>query len=218
MDHETLSSNPVTAENLRACFAVLELPPNSSWENVKSAYRELVKVWHPDRFADSPSLQHRAQEKLKAISLAYAAIEEAFKSRSTWREPPPKPAARKPPESDGQWLVDTSLRNMRDGRTSEQQRRVYVAALEAYGSHEALAAEVLPLLIEAATIRVTGSATNRFKRYFKDVRIAQFGIREKSEYPTIIARWIMDNGALTSEYQKRRDAFVATAVNERDSK
>jgi NADH-quinone oxidoreductase subunit L len=41
---------------------------------VKRSYRELVKVWHPDRFGGDPKLQHKAQEKLKQINYAYERI------------------------------------------------------------------------------------------------------------------------------------------------
>lgn len=40
-------------------------------EEIKQAYRDLVKVWHPDRFPNDPRLQQKAQEKLKEINLAY---------------------------------------------------------------------------------------------------------------------------------------------------
>jgi hypothetical protein len=50
---------------------ILDLPETATGENIRTAYRELVKVWHPDRFAHDPKLQHRAQEKLKQINFAY---------------------------------------------------------------------------------------------------------------------------------------------------
>jgi hypothetical protein len=41
---------------------------------VKRAYRELVKVWHPDRFAQAPHLQQHALEKIQMINHAYARL------------------------------------------------------------------------------------------------------------------------------------------------
>jgi curved DNA-binding protein CbpA len=52
-------------------YGVLELKPEASPEEIKKAYRDLVKVWHPDRFGNDPALQHKAQEKLKEINAAY---------------------------------------------------------------------------------------------------------------------------------------------------
>lgn len=52
-------------------YEMLELASGASLEEVKRAYRDLVKVWHPDRFTHDPRLQEKAQEKLKKINEAY---------------------------------------------------------------------------------------------------------------------------------------------------
>jgi len=52
-------------------YELLELEEGASLEQVRTAYRDLVKVWHPDRFQGDRRLLARAQEKLKAINLAY---------------------------------------------------------------------------------------------------------------------------------------------------
>ena len=49
----------------------LGLEHGASREDVKKAYRDLSKVWHPDRFAGDPALQRKAEEQLKAINDAY---------------------------------------------------------------------------------------------------------------------------------------------------
>lgn len=55
-------------------YRILELEPGASEEEVRRAYRELTKVWHPDRFGHDETLRRRAEEKLKAINEAYQAI------------------------------------------------------------------------------------------------------------------------------------------------
>jgi hypothetical protein len=99
---------------LRECYRLLETAPESSPEELKRAYRDLVKVWHPDRFADDPRLQARAQEKLKQINQAYEAICEprivqpppvadpprataARSQASGWNGTPPEAAPPPPP-------------------------------------------------------------------------------------------------------------------------
>ena len=67
--------------NLQGCYQVLDLEPGKSLDEVKRSYRELVKVWHPDRFTGDTKLQQKAQEKLKQINLAYELLEEFFKSQ-----------------------------------------------------------------------------------------------------------------------------------------
>jgi curved DNA-binding protein CbpA len=44
-------------------------------ETVKQAYRDLVKVWHPDRFPSDPRLQQRGRDQLKDINAAYEQIQ-----------------------------------------------------------------------------------------------------------------------------------------------
>ncbi len=56
---------------IRKSFEILELKPATSIEELKQAYRELVKVWHPDRFQNDSKLYYRAQEKLKELNRAY---------------------------------------------------------------------------------------------------------------------------------------------------
>jgi TonB family protein len=49
----------------------LEVEPGASLEEIRQAYRDQTKVWHPDRFSNDIRLQKRAEEKLKQINLAY---------------------------------------------------------------------------------------------------------------------------------------------------
>jgi len=52
-------------------YKVLEVEPGASQNEIKQAYKDLAKVWHPDRFTDNPRLQQKAEEKLKQINTAY---------------------------------------------------------------------------------------------------------------------------------------------------
>ena len=60
--------------DLQDCYRLLDVEPGAPRETVKRAYRELVRVWHPDRFEHDPALQQKVQEKLKQINLAYEQI------------------------------------------------------------------------------------------------------------------------------------------------
>ncbi len=55
-------------------YKILGLEVGASREQIKDAYHDLVKVWHPDRFTNDPKLQNKAQEKLKEINEAYDSI------------------------------------------------------------------------------------------------------------------------------------------------
>ena len=62
-------------------YEVLGLRPGASRQELKAAYRDLTKVWHPDRFTHDPRLQQKAEEKLKEINEAY----EELTSGKRWR-------------------------------------------------------------------------------------------------------------------------------------
>ncbi len=52
-------------------YAILEIEPGASLEEVKQAYRDLAFVWHPDRFVHNDRLQQKAQQRLTEINEAY---------------------------------------------------------------------------------------------------------------------------------------------------
>ncbi len=66
-------------ERITRCNEILGVKPGASEEEVTQAYRDLAKVWHPDRFADNPRLQKKAEEKLKEVNAAYEYVRSFYK-------------------------------------------------------------------------------------------------------------------------------------------
>ncbi|MEA5515571.1 J domain-containing protein [Nodularia sp. UHCC 0506] len=56
--------------DINHAYEILGLTPDASQGQVKQAYRQLVKIWHPDRFPDSQQKQE-AEAKIKEINVAY---------------------------------------------------------------------------------------------------------------------------------------------------
>ena len=54
-------------------YEVLGVPHGASDEEIKKAYRELARKYHPDNYANNP-LADLAQEKMKEINEAYDAL------------------------------------------------------------------------------------------------------------------------------------------------
>ena len=74
-------------------LAELELDSNASAADIKAAYRDLVKVWHPDRFVADDRMRPRAEARLQRINEAYRTLE------SGDFDPEPQPVASPPPPS-----------------------------------------------------------------------------------------------------------------------
>lgn len=63
-------------------YSVLGVSPDASDEEVKRAYRELARKYHPDNYQNNP-LADLAEEKMKAINEAYDAITKQRSGRSS---------------------------------------------------------------------------------------------------------------------------------------
>ena len=50
---------------------ILEVEPGAPAEEIRQAYRDQTKVWHPDRFSNDTRLQKKAEERIKQINSAY---------------------------------------------------------------------------------------------------------------------------------------------------
>ena len=62
-------------------YKILNIPPSATDEEVKKAYRELARKYHPDNYHDNP-LADLAQEKMKEINEAYELIQKQRKVSS----------------------------------------------------------------------------------------------------------------------------------------
>lgn len=66
--------------DIQRCFTVLDLDRDASPDEARRAYKDLVAIWHPDRFTGNPRLRQKAEEKLKEINRAYEGVRSHFAS------------------------------------------------------------------------------------------------------------------------------------------
>lgn len=121
-----------------AALRVLGLPATATPGEVREAYRDLAKVWHPDRFGEDERLRSKAEQKLKEINEAYQQLksdpaksvpgqtpsqhtEPARPARPRTQTPPrcktPSPPRPRPrPDGSGQGNADAALRFLRSNR------------------------------------------------------------------------------------------------------
>ncbi|WP_297639287.1 DnaJ domain-containing protein [uncultured Clostridium sp.] len=64
-------------------YEVLGLREGASQEEIKAAYKTLVKKYHPDQFTDNP-LKELANEKLKEINEAYDTLMKASTNNNSY--------------------------------------------------------------------------------------------------------------------------------------
>ncbi|MBD2360213.1 DnaJ domain-containing protein [Anabaena minutissima FACHB-250] len=78
--------------DIHHAYEILGLKPGVSQVEIKRAYRQLVKIWHPDRFIH-PQQKQQAEAKIKQINAAYNLL----KSESPTVTPPAAPAPKNAP-------------------------------------------------------------------------------------------------------------------------
>lgn len=66
-----LNANTTLVMDTRRCLEILEIESVTSPEELKQAYRDMVQIWHPDRFHGNARLEQIAGEKLREINYAY---------------------------------------------------------------------------------------------------------------------------------------------------
>lgn len=64
-------------------YSVLGVDRSATDEQVKNAYREMARKFHPDNFSDNPAAAELANEKMKEINDAYDEIVNSRKGRKT---------------------------------------------------------------------------------------------------------------------------------------
>lgn len=66
-------------ETVRDCLHLFGLRHGASWDEVNGAYRDLIRVWHPDRFHSDERLLKKANEQTAMLNLAMQKLRAEYK-------------------------------------------------------------------------------------------------------------------------------------------
>lgn len=106
--------------DLNHAYEILGLKTGASQAQVKRAYRQLVKIWHPDRFLEQKQKQE-AEEKIKSINAAYNKLKSESPSEPPTPENPSSSSPTNPTKiSVNRWDAETfyswGVENATEGR------------------------------------------------------------------------------------------------------
>ncbi len=60
-------------------YNTLGIQPGADWKELRDAYKNLVKTWHPDRFQQDANRKKIAEERTKEINKSYKELAEYYK-------------------------------------------------------------------------------------------------------------------------------------------
>ncbi|MEH2191246.1 MAG: DnaJ domain-containing protein [Nostoc sp.] len=106
--------------DINDAYEILGLEAGASKAQVKRAYRQLVKIWHPDGFVDQKQKQE-AEEKIKSINVAYNKLKSESPSEPPISENPSSSSPKKSPKiSVNRWDAEAfytlGVENATEGR------------------------------------------------------------------------------------------------------
>jgi curved DNA-binding protein CbpA len=119
-------------DDLRRAYATLGLTPAASPSQVRRAYRQLVKQWHPDRFARDPAGEAEATQRMRAINAAYDTIRGTY--IATYDSTPAADGRVRPQATPGARLSREQIDEMVNSIGSEGPVDVVLGVLEWYGN------------------------------------------------------------------------------------
>jgi DnaJ domain len=95
-------------QGFKAHFQLLELDQTASLDEMKQAYKDLVMVWHPDRFGQNLRLRQKAESKLKQFNEAYEHLKQWYTRPEKGKKPPSSSA---PPSTRSAAATETQQRS-----------------------------------------------------------------------------------------------------------
>ncbi|MEY4700420.1 MAG: hypothetical protein RL326_607, partial [Pseudomonadota bacterium] len=89
-------------DNRAEHLQTLGLPSEATWDEVTQAYKDLMKVWHPDRFQNDDRLRRKAESEAQRINHAMSELRKLGKTPPEKRQATPSPAPQSRPSAQTQ--------------------------------------------------------------------------------------------------------------------
>ena len=121
--------------DIKKCLEILEVDRNASIAEIKRAYKDIVSVWHPDRFSHNPRLKGKAEQKLKDINIAFETLMAFLSSK----------------QASGAGHNTASHRRAEGGHESEADKRPGSNSERVTGDNESEARDRTEAIAEAGT-------------------------------------------------------------------
>lgn len=80
-------------DSIKEALRSLGLSEGVSWEAINQAYRDLVRVWHPDRFQADPRLREKAEQHTRVLNSAIKTLRDEYSPETASSSPPNSKAA-----------------------------------------------------------------------------------------------------------------------------
>jgi len=84
-------------EEFQSQYKILGIHPDATWDQLRTAYKQKMRRWHPDKLGRDASARHQAEEFTKQINQAYQELSEYYKHHGRLplhaapTQPPPIP-------------------------------------------------------------------------------------------------------------------------------
>jgi len=139
---------------------ILELQPGASLEELNQAYKDLVNIWHPDRFAHNPRLKGKAETKLKEVNQAYEALRPLLSSGLGLGKNA-KPGSREQAQADGGVERGTSSVHHQAGAKSQTEALVEASTANVLRMWSYLSTRLRRLVAEQVQAFKEGARTDQ---------------------------------------------------------
>lgn len=182
------------------CYDALQAKPGTSIEEVKKNYKQLIKVWHPDRFPNDTSVQRMCVEKMKLLNEAFKTLESLIKLEAAvaegryqphYEEPQEQLAVfLEPVEHMGKWGYADSQGHLRisaiyDTAAEFSEGLAAVSRSDSYGYVDLTGREVIELRFSRADAFSEGRALVEFVRCGYVNRVGDWVVRPRFQAGTV---------------------------------